>query len=382
MLEASSVAGGCVRTETEDGFRLDRGFQVLLTAYPQTKHVLDWRKLHLKNFRAGALVRTRNKFYALADPTRHPTQAFNTLINPVTTFGDKLRVVALRNRVCWTSLKKVLERPEVTTYQRLKELGFSDKIIVQFFKPFLGGIFLETDLSTSSRKFEFVFRMFALGRAVLPALGMGAIPQQLADRLKPGVLRTNNAVTSLTDSGVQLGSGETIEARRTIIAVNHANAMQLLNRPVERKFTSTTCFYYAAPRSPVKGPWLVLNGEASGPINNLCVPSEVQRSYAPRNTSLISVSVIDPVYQQRSDLELLVREQLTAWYGKRVSEWRHLRTFQIPQAFVLQEPPYLTPVEKPVRLSEGLFLCGDYTDIASIEGAIISGLRAAEAVST
>jgi protoporphyrinogen oxidase len=381
LLEASSVVGGRVQTEVEDGFRLDRGFQVLLTAYPQTAQILNKKSLQLRNFRSGAVIRSGNKFHAVADPTRHPTMMLRSLLSPVATVADKWRVVRLRNRLCWTPLKELLGRPEMTTAQRLQEAGFSEKLVRGFFQPFLAGIFLETEMVTSSRKFDFVMRMFSLGRGALPALGMQAIPRQLADRLTPGTLQLNAPVASINRNCVQLAGGDCIEAQKVVIATNQREAMQLLGRTVENQIATVTCLYYAAPKSPVKGPWLVLNGEGSGPINNLCVPSEVQRSYAPKKKALVSVTVVSADYQHRSDLESLVRSHLTSWYGSGVAQWRHLRTFRIEQAFALQEPPQLTPVEKPIAISDRIFLCGDYTGIASIEGAIASGFRAADAVS-
>ncbi len=379
LLEASDQAGGRVRTDVEDGFRLDRGFQVLLTAYPQTQRTLHYGALRLQSFHAGAIVRSRDQFYTLADPLREPGELLSTLLAPVTTFADKLRLVRLWRRVCGPSLQQALAHGESTTLRRLQDLNFSDRIILEFFRPFLGGIFLEPDLVTSSRKFEFVFRMFSLGSAALPAEGMAAIPRQMAQRLKPGLLRAGSRVTSMDHAGVTLATGEKVACQKTVIAAEQPEMLRLLSRPSRDKTTAVTCLYYAAPQSPVKGPWLVLNGDGSGPINNLCVPTELHRSYAPRNSALVSVSVLHPAYRSRPDLEDCVREQLTVWYGNQVSRWRHLRTYEINGAVPLQEPPQLDPVEKLVKLSDHLYLCGDYCGIVSIEGAIASGIRAADA---
>lgn len=379
VFEASHCVGGRVRTNVADGFQFDLGFQVLLSAYPQTQRTLDYSTLRLKSFLPGALVRFRGRFHQLADPLRSPAEALPTLLSSVATPADKLRIISLRQRVCSPSIPELLKYPEATTLARLRELGFSEDTIDHFFRPFLGGIFLERELVTSSRKFDFIFRMFALGEATLPAEGMQAIPQQLANRLLPGVLRLGVRVASITGDGVRLGSGETVKARQVVVATAQAEAYRLIGNGTAQPGTSTTCIYYAAKRTPVHGPWLVLNGEGSGPINNLCVLTEVQRTYAPEGTSLISVTVIDPTFQSRADLEPAVRGQLENWYGPEVLEWRHLRTDHIANALPLQAPPSLDPVAKPVKISERLCVCGDHTTIASIEGAITSGQRAADA---
>ena len=382
VLEASDAPGGRVRTDLIDGFRLDRGFQVLLTAYPRTQHVIDYGTLKLRRFLPGALIRFRGRFHTVADPVRHPASALPTLLAQVGTLGDKWRVLRLRDRVCGPPLQEVLERPETSTLVELKKMGFSARFIAGFFKPFLAGIFLETQLTTSSRKFEFVFRMFSLGHAALPEFGMQAIPEQMALRLRPDMLRLNSRVKQVDGATVYPAAGDPITAQQVVIATEHTEALRLLGQNANDPSASVTCMYFAASASPVAGPWLVLNGEESGPINNLCVPSQVQNSYAgPEGNSLISVTILDPLYQERPDLEEAVRSQLAEWYGDAVLNWRHLRTYRIPNAIPLQEAPLLTPVHKPVKLGERLFICGDHTGIASIEGAIASGIRAADALS-
>ena len=380
LLEAAQTVGGRVRTDIENGFRLDRGFQVLLTAYPQTSRTLDYSSLQLATFCSGALVRSKGRFARLADPTREPLDALATALEPAIGYADKVRILKLVSHVCAPSLERVLDRPEVTTLARLKELGFSDGVIRAFFKPFLGGIFLEDELATSSRKFEFVFRMFSLGEAALPKAGMQAIPEQLASRLKTGTLQTGSRVTAIENGAVYLDDGESFSCDRIVWATDQAAAATLLHRPFRNRVAAATCLYFAAAESPVNGPWLVLNGAGRGPVNNLCVPTELHRGYAPEGLSLISVTVIDPAYRTAPDLEAQVREQLTAWYGASVSRWQYLRSYGIEHALPIQEPPLLSPVEKPVKLSDQLYICGDYTAIASIEGAISSGIRAADAV--
>ncbi len=253
-------------------------------------------------------------------------------------------------------------------------------MVRQFFRPFLGGIFLETGLTTSSRKFEFVFRMFSQGFAALPANGMAAIPEQLASRLSPGQIQLKKEVVAITETGVRLISGEEIPARCVVIATDVWNAERLRQRPYTMAPATAGCLYFAAPKSPVKGPWLVLNGEGAGPINNLCVPTELQRSYAPPGQSLISVTLLNEQYQRRDDLEGAVRSQLAEWFGSAVSGWRTLKQYRIENAVPIQVPSALSEVQKPVRLSEKLFWCGDHIGIVSIEGAIESGLRAAAAI--
>lgn len=378
ILEKSDCTGGRVRTHLVDGYRLDRGFQVLLTSYPMTQQIVDYAALELKAFYPGALVRYKGSFRTLGDPTRLPADTLATLTAPIGSLADKLRMQRLRNEVTGGKLLELLARPEVTTNERLREYGFSNAMVQRFFKPFLGGIFLEPDLVTSSRKFEFVMRMFSQGEAALPKFGMQAIPQQLSNRLKTSVLRSNCGVKSILN-GVVLESGERVEADVIVLATSEAEARRLLNKPQPVSSAAVTCLYFAADESPVRGPWLVLNGDGAGPVNNLCVPSELHPTYAPGGKALVSVTVLG-VTRNEGKLERDVRRQLSEWYGKGVEEWKHLHTYSIPEALTLQQPPCLELVRKPSKLSDGLFACGDYQSITSIEGAIASGTRCAEEI--
>ena len=383
VLEASDRAGGRVRTDEVDGFLLDRGFQVLLTAYPEAQRVLDYESLELCHFEPGALVRYRGKFRRFADPWRQPRHLLATALSPLAHLSDKLRVARLKRQVCNADLAGLYQRPETTTLARLQAFGFSERIMDTFFRPFLGGVFLERELQTSSRKFDLLFRMFSQGDAALPSRGMGALVEQLVGSLPAGTIRTEAPVAEVSEDRVRLTSGEVCRAARVVIATPPAVASRLVGRrPTEAAAAhGVTCLYFAAQRSPLKDPVLVLNGEGEGPINNLSVPSQVSPGYAPVGESLVSVSVLGTVAADReTGLLRQVVQQLTDWFGGQVKQWRHLKTYSIPYALPNQDPPALSPVEKPIHLPGNLFACGDYLDTASIQGAMVSGRRAAEAV--
>lgn len=379
VLEAATRVGGRVVTDRFDGFLLDRGFQVFLTSYPEAQRWLDFDSLALKPFHAGALVRLGGKFHPFADPWRRPQDALRVAFSPIATWGDKLKVAALRGQVCQGTLEDLFSHPEETTDAKLRREGFSEKVLEHFFRPFLGGIFLDRSLQTSSRMFEFVFRMFAQGKATLPRDGMQAIPEQLASRLAPGTIRFESPVSSLTTNGVQLASGETLSASKLVIATDARTAAHLLpDQTINQSSRHVACLYFAAKEAPVSGPWLVLNGEGAGPINNLCVPSEVAPSYAPEGQALVSCTVLE-VTEPNEELVQDVKSQLVDWFGPRANDWRHLRTDWIPEALPDQSPPALSPVIKPTKVSDTLYVCGDHRHTASIQGAMESGRLAAEA---
>ena len=379
LFEASDEVGGRIRTDVVDGFLLDRGFQVLLTAYPEAQALLDYGELKLGRFEPGALIWFEGKFHRLVDPWRRPRHVFSTALSPVGSILDKLRLAKLRRRVKRGSLASRYEQPETKTIDYLQADGFSERMIRRFFRPFLGGIFLNADLTTSSRMFEFVFRMFSVGDAALPAGGMQQIPRQLSALLPEKSVRLNTPVAEVGPKHVVLASVFQVNGSAVVIATEAPQASQLCGKPFREASNSVTCLYFAADTPPIDEGILLLNGEGRGPINNLCVPSTVCSNYAPTGKSLVSVSVLDTTMDD-DQLEAAVLGQLEDWFGEIARTWRHLRTYRIPYALPNQDPPALSPVEKAVQTNNGIFVCGDQRDTGSIQGAMASGRRAADAI--
>lgn len=380
VLEAADAPGGRVRTDVHEGFRLDRGFQVLQTAYPEARRLLDYATLDLRPFRPGALIRWQGRFHRLGDPWRHWSDALPTLFSPIGTFADKVRIAWLRHRVLQGKLAELYARPETTALEALQACGLSDQMINGFLRPFLAGVFFDEALAVSSRAFEFVFRAFAAGDTALPAQGMGAITAQLAAGLPPDTLRLNSRVERLDAPAVLLTSSERITALAVVIATDGFETARLLADPSWPKGRATTCLYFAAPEPPVREPLLVLNGEGAGPINSLLAPSVLSPAYAPSGQALVTVNVLgNPAFDDNA-LQAAVGQQLRNWFGRVVDAWRLLRIYRIARALPLQTPPVSFPEVFSPLIKPGLFVCGEYRSTSSIQWALASGRHTGEAV--
>jgi phytoene dehydrogenase-like protein len=379
ILEAADGVGGRVRTDVVDGFLLDRGFQVLLTAYPEAKESLDYGALKLKAFSPGAYSWFAGRMNKLIDPWRMPGLWREALRSEFGTLGDKLRIARLRARLKRTSIEELFRRPDRAISDDLRAEGFSQEMIHRFFRPFIGGIILDGELKSSSRMFEFVFKMLAEGDTVVPAGGMGEIPEQLASKLPTGSVRLNAKVESLHENEITLEGGEKLQARAIVVAAEGPAAAHLVGE-AEPASRSVTCFYYAADESPIPSPMLLLNGDGAGPVNNFAVMTQVAPSYAPAGKHLISVSVLG--IQQLTDMQLggFIIAQMKNWFGDVARSWRFLKSYRIPHAQPQQYPGALEPPQRPVRIRPGVYVTGDHRDNASINGALGSGRRAAEAV--
>lgn len=379
MLEASDGPGGRVRTDRVNGFLIDRGFQVLFTAYPEVARQIDLAALGPSAFVPGAEVRFGGRSHRIADPLRAPRDLLRTLASPIGSPLDKARVLLLRQRALWGTLDDLFARADVSTLDALKGLGFSDTIVDRFFRPFLGGIFLGRDLSTSSRMLEFVFRMLSLGDTVLLRDGMGSLSAQLAGRLPAGALRLGARVTSLEDGAVRLERGERVPASAVVVATEGDTAAQLTGAFPAPRFLGVTTLSFAADRSPLPARTLVLNAE-DGPLNTVCTLSDVCPSYAPAGQALIAATVLGIPVEDDAALARTVLASLDRWYGGSVRSWQLLRVDRVARAQPAQPARGSAPATQPVRLGPKLFVAGDHRDNASIHGALASGRRAAHAV--
>jgi phytoene dehydrogenase-like protein len=380
ILEASDGIGGRVRTDQVEGFLLDRGFQVLQTAYPEARRVLDYPALNLKPFYPGALVYFDGRLHRVGDPLRQPRHLFSTIFSPIGTLADKLRVARLRWQVSRGSIEDLFRRPETSTLAALRAQGFSNTMIERFFRPFFSGVFFDRNLASSSRMFEFVFRVLAEGDTALPAGGIGAIPAQLAEALPAGSIRTNSPVVKVEEGKVVLASGEEVQGRLVVLATDGSETARLLGEAKAFSTVDCACLYFAAHKPPVTEPILILDGENAGPVTNLAVDSNVAPSYAPPGASLIQATVVGNPEITDLDLETKSRAQLTRWFGSEVSDWRLLRIYHITKALPDQIPPTPDPLSQPVRVNPWLFVCGEYQSLSSIHWAMVSGRRAAGAV--
>ncbi|MBX7187631.1 MAG: FAD-dependent oxidoreductase [Vicinamibacteria bacterium] len=373
VLEAAEAPGGRVRTERVDGFQIDRGFQVLLTAYPEVRAALDLRALDLKSFAPGALVFKDGKSTTLCDPWRMPLRGAGGLFGPPGGLADRFRLATFRSRISLASEVELTTPAGVTFAEALRAHRFSKDFIDSFFRPWFGGITLDRSLSADAAFCKFVFRCLAHGDAAVPALGMGAVADQLASRLRPGTLRTGCRVTAIEGAVVRLQSGETLESGAIVVATEGPEAGRLLRRPGAGS-KSVTCLSFAAPKPPYAGPWLALNGANLGPVNNLAVMTNVSATYSSDSRALVSATILGPIGNE-SDAHLAdqSRAQMRGWFGAEVDAWTLVRVDRIHHA----QPLAATA---PGFLRAGLYLAGDHTQQPSAHGALRSGRVAAEAI--
>lgn len=366
-----------MRTDIKNGFLLDRGFQILLTAYPEAQQLLNFEALDLKEFKSGALIKTERGFTTLANPFKEPSELLTSLFSSVGSLSDKLRVA----RLSWETQgldEEIMEHAAPSTLDFLKAYGFSESFIAQFFKPFFGGVFLENELQTSASFFKYIFGKFYEGEAVIPAKGMQQIAEQIASKLPTNTIRLNTKVTEIQENTVILANGERILANKIVVATDSYQAAQLLNKPLPTQFNSTICSYFEAPKSPLDKPMLALNPDRNGLIHNLCVPSDIAPHYAPEGKALISISTQNAPSLSDEAWEKQLRIELKNWFGADVDSWKFLKKYNIKES--LNAFPAGSILNPQFKISENLYQCGDWTSYPSLNAAMMSGRKVAELI--
>lgn len=383
VFEASDGVGGRVRTDGRDGFLLDRGFQVYFTSYPAARRHLDHAKLDLRPFDPGAIVCRGREKSILSDPTRDPGAVLPSLLADVATFGDKLRTLKLAAENIAGSVEAAGESPngDSTSLAYLREQGFSEGFIDNFFRPFYGGIFLDRSLETSSRVLRFTFRMLATGETAVPARGMGGIPIQLASHLPEDAVELNSPVEELLREdgrvlGARIGEKE-YEADAVVLATDALAAGDLTEKDLPRDSVGQTCIYYATDGMN-REKKILLNADSGGFLNNVVQLSNISTSYAPEGQGLVCAVALGSSDLPDEDLYRKGVEEISKWYPN--ADLRPLSIYRIPFAQFAQPPGTHEHLPSNGTETPGLVLAGEYTEDSSINGSMLSGEKAAREV--
>jgi len=378
LLEGSDALGGRVRTDKVDGFLLDRGFQILLTNYPEAKKILNYNNLDLKYFGSGALIKAEKGFMKMENPFQNKMAYLTMAFSSVGTLSDKLKIRKFANELSEIPDDEFFKMEATDTLTFLRNYGWSEKMINNFFKPFYGGVFLENDLVTSSNFFQFTFKQFFKGDAAIPADGIQAIPEQIAEMLPRNCIRKNARVKGFEGNQIFLDGGEVITAGRIVLATDPKSSDKLLGETNERTYNITTCTYFSAETSPLKGQkFIALNPNRRGAVHNICVPSDISSHYGNEGKSLISVSTQGLEKLDDRNLTNRIKRELFDWFGPSVNVWKHLKTYHIPESLVQYRAE---SIHQNSKLGDNLYRCGDYLAYPSLNAAMQTGREVAQMI--
>ncbi len=369
VLEASDGIGGRVRTDVAEGYRLDRGMQMLCTGYPAVQRQLDLKALKLQAFDTGAVVVEDGHWHEIGYPRKDPKSLVTTLMSGVGLGSDKTRL--------WRLMRG--DRPaqeEMTTAEYLRVGGFSERFIDLFLRGFFGSLYLDRGLSLSSRLFLADLAAMARGKVAVPRDGMQAIPDQLAAELTE--IRLNAPALRLDGLAVQTGDG-VVEGDVVVLAAHSPEVERLSGIPMPKEAFSATYLYFHLPYPLYGHKKVVVNGYPDGVVSCAVQISNVASSYAPQPEHLLVATILGAPDETLERLTELALEDMQRWFPwRQIGALRPLTAYQVPFGRLAMPPGMRWPKNRTDR--KGLYLAGEFTEGSSIEGALRSGESAARAI--
>lgn len=381
VVESSDGVGGRIRTDLVDGFRVDRGFQVLNPAYRAVRDWIDVRALGLQYFDVGVMLRNQRGLSTLAHPLRHPALLPDTLRSG---YLSPRELFALTRWLGPTLVKESISSRatgDTTLTAALDQAGVTGPLRRDVLDPFLSGVLADATGSSSANFVRLLLRAFAFGAPGLPRDGMQALPEQIAAQLHSSPL-TGEHVTVVRDSGdkvtVETTSG-TVEARMAIVATDPLAAAGLTDMDAP-EMKGLVTWWFSSDTSPLQSRFILMDashpsGGPAGPVLHATVVSEVAPSYAPPGAHLIQATTL---LEGAAVTEAEIRTDLERMYATSTTGWELIARHEVPHALPAQLPPLVD--RQSQRVSERIFVAGDHRDTASINGALVSGERAAGAI--
>jgi phytoene dehydrogenase-like protein len=377
VVEAGESVGGRVRSDVRDGYVLDRGFQVLNTAYPAVRRRLDLDALRLRSFPKGMAVRTDRGLLRLHPSPSGALSSLSLLSGSLVRPSDLFRLLRAVAADALEPADRIKARPETDTLTALRRLGLGRRAVNTLVRPFLTGVFLDESLSTSSRVNDLVWRSFARGRLTVPEMGIQAVSDQLAARAGGARLLLGTSAHEVAPGRVRTEEG-TVGARAVVVAVGPGAVPKLLPSLPAPVLNPVTTYYHSRPAGPDDDPLLHVDGRSRRArigLSSVMVLTATAPSYAPPGRALIASSTVG----REQPPEAEVRAEAAGILGEGGGDWEHLETVHVSDALPAAPPP-LGDLRRPVRLEEGLYVAGDHRDTPSLQGALVSGGRAAAAV--
>lgn len=365
IFEKDDRVGGRLKTEVKDGFRLDHGLQVYFEAYPAGRAELDYPGLDFRAYPSGALIRFNGEFHSI-----DRSNPIGTALDSLLSLHDKLLVFEFTRDCLGMSLPEIWRTGDKSAQLGLRQYGFSPDFLDRFVRPFFGGIFMDRSLSVSWRMFLFVWKMLAEGRSVVPAMGIAAIPEQIADDLPEGTIRFNTKVQSFEKGEIELASGERIKSKHVVFATEAPEAARLTGLHTPEGSVGQTCLYFEVPEIPLDAHAIILTAEP-GLVQMITPTSNVIPESAPPGKHLLSVTVLGQSELSDSDLAAMVLDEISAWFP--VTGWRLLSVFRLPYCQFSQPPGFSDHLPGNTPGRNGVYFAGEFTRNSSINGAFESG---------
>lgn len=380
VLEVSSQPGGRARSDNLNGFTLDRGLHFYHHSTTELSKIIRLDQLHLKNTYPGYLLRYQGTFNLFTNPLYQTIDTISTALAKNASFSDKIRLFGLYAKLKTSTYNKLVKETESSTYDYLSKSGFSKKLIDSFFRPMLAANIFDYNLQSSSRFSKVYLKSLFQDHVALPKEGIGKIAASIAAQLEEGTIAYKSKVKKVSNHGVELINGDFLEAQYVIVATNAIDANIITSEKIMlAECSHISTLYFSADKAPLSKPVVILNGEnGSTLVNHVFVPSLLHPEYAPEGKHLVAVNVVKEHDLDDEELEIKCLTELSEWFGLKVMDWQHLKTYHIKYAMPFK--PILDEVKFCKKISDTVYACGDSLSVGSMESALRSGRETAAVI--
>jgi phytoene dehydrogenase-like protein len=380
VLEVSSQAGGRARSDKMDGFTLDRGVHFYHHSTTELSKIININDLALKNCYPGYLLRYQGTFNLFTNPVYQTLDTVSTAMAKNASFSDKIRLFGLYAKLKTTAYGKLVKEQDSSTFEYLSKSGFSKRLIDSFFRPMLAANIFDYNLQSSSRFSKVYLKSLFQDHVALPKDGIGKIAASIAEKLDKNTISFKTKVRRVTENGVELINGDFLESKFVLIATNAIDANSIIGEkamPAECSHVST--LYFSTDKAPLSKPVVILNGDnGTTLVNHVFVPSLLHPEYAPTGKHLVAVNFVKEHDLDDEELEVKCLTELSEWFGLKVMDWQHLKTYHIKYAMPFK--PILDEVTFTKKISQSVYACGDSLSVGSMESALRSGRETAEVI--
>lgn len=353
VLEASPTVGGRVQSDEIDGFRFDRGFQLINARYPELEELGIVDSLDFQYAPRAVDISLGNQVTRLGDPRRYFFSAWHRDSGSIIEKISFLRYLLRRSTHGANVADELLASGCGNLYTRV-------------LKPFLTGVFLADPSQVDATTGRNIIKSFIRGKPGLPALGAGRLTQEMAQRF--GSIETNVQVNALNGLQLSTSVGE-IDARAIIVATDLTTAAQLLDIHDVGKTVGCTTWYHSTTDPMSCDATLRIDGQNRGPIVNSIAISKLLPLSAPSGRTLFSSTTLS----HSSESE--VRRHLSLLWNVDTADWELVAKYDIKNSLPLFLPG--SSHAQSLQVREGIWRVGDYLSAPSQNGALASGRLAA-----
>lgn len=380
VLEVSSQVGGRARSDKMDGFILDRGLHFYHHSTTELSKIINLNDLALKNSYPGYLLRYQGTFNLFTNPLYQTVDTISTALAKNASFTDKIRLFGLYAKLKTTAYNKLVKETEASTFEYLSKNGFSKKLIDSFFRPMVAANIFDYNLQSSSRFSKVYLKSLFQDHVALPKDGIGKIASTIAEKLEPNTVAFKSKVKRIADNGVELVNGDFIEAKFIVVATNAIDANNIVgNKELPAECSHVSTLYFSTDKAPLSKPVVILNGDnGTTLVNHVFVPSLLHPTYAPSGKHLVAVNVVKEHDLDDEELVEKCLTELSDWFGLKVMDWQHLKTYYIKYAMPFK--PILDEVKFTKKINNHVYACGDSLSVGSMESALRSGRETADII--